>query len=202
VVYRLAQRAHAVLNERSFCCNFQANLTADTLYVFTNQPIVPATAQVNLVNWNPDTYNHWCSVPCTFSGVGTDITFTPDTNLRYLLATTISGQCEASAILIVTDTVPQPQGIRSEKESLFQIYPQPALNYIELKLNSDLGHIPNLKATILNLNGQIVWNEQISSGTATYRLDISGLPPANYLLQLMAGNKSYGSTKLVVRAEK
>jgi hypothetical protein len=76
----------------------------------------------------------------------------------------------------------------------FAIMPNPANNYVDLKVNAK-----NENATMLiyNITGEIVKEEKIGTKTNSYRADISELSNGTYFIKLN-GKNSTEVVKLIV----
>jgi hypothetical protein len=70
---------------------------------------------------------------------------------------------------------------------IFNLYPNPANTYIDLKLENLNGEIG---ISILNLSGETVWHEKYNAenGTLLKKLDISELSVGTYLIKIDTGS--------------
>lgn len=200
VVYRLALRARTIVKGRSFCCPLTVDIEGDTLWVWTDQPPVSATLVAGVTNDNGNAQLQWCSLPCDFTGSADEITFLPDTSLKYIAAMVYEDGCEASDLYIVTDTMFTPQSIHEYQNKIeFSVYPQPASSQITLSAESIEYEGDELFIELYNIKGQIILNKQIATSTSIKTtIDVSSLPAGNYILRIRSVDEIMGMKKVVV----
>ncbi len=199
VVHRLALRAHAVLMDRSFCCPLSVDIEGDTLWVFTDDPIVPVTLTAGIANDNGNSVLQWCSMPCEFSGTDEEITFTPDTSLSYVVAMTYEDGCESSDLYIVTDTN-HTAGVFEQFRGIdFSVYPQPAKT--QITISADLSDFSGQSVMIelFNIKGQRIFVQQFPANKIFLAtIETTEFPAGNYLLRLKSGNEIRGAKKILI----
>lgn len=202
VVYRMAQRAHSVLNNKSFCCELNADVQGDTLHVYLNEPIAEATLTVDISGQetnNPDV--HWCSVPCGLSGTEGQITFLPDTALKYMAVTVSEPGCESHDLFIITDTIPQPQSI-SESGALdrnIYVYPQPSAGKVSV-YGLEIASLDKVKAIVYDMVGNKIANPVLSkSPSHNIEFNLPNIAAGNYVLSLVQNEKVIVRQPLIVK---
>ena len=199
VVHRIALRAHAVLMGRSFCCPLSVDIEGDTLHIFTDDPIVPVTLAAGVSNDNGNPVLQWCSVPCQFTGIEDEITFTPDTSLGYVAVMVYEDGCESSDLYIVTDTN-HTAGVFERFQGIdFSVYPQPAST--QITVSADLSENSGKQITIelFNIKGQQILAQQFSANKKFQAsIETTEFPAGNYLLELKSSNEIIGAKKIII----
>ncbi len=201
VVYRLSLRAHAVLMNRSFCCPLSVDIEGDTLFHWTDQAPVSATLAAGIANDNGSATLQWCTIPCfPFTDNGDEITLTPDTNLKHVMAIAFEGGCEASDLYIVTDTAFVPESINEyEKLIDFLVYPQPASREITISAELPVNSGKQLRIELFNIKGQSVFAQHFSANKKLKTtIETIEFPSGNYLLRLKSENEVLGTKKIII----
>lgn len=201
IVYRMALRAHAVINNRSFCCPLDVDIEGDTLHVWTDQPLAETTLAAGIINDNGNATWQWCAIPCfPFTDNGDEITLIPDTNLSYITLIVYEDGCEASDLYIVTDTSVVPQSVYEQLNRIdFSVYPQPANS--QLNISADLAEFTRqpIVVEIFNIKGQQIFAQQFSANK-NFRASIETdeILSGNYLLRIKSGNQILGAKNFLI----
>jgi len=100
------------------------------------------------------------------------------------------------------DSIPNPNStytfrncflnIKDDKKKAFSIYPNPASEFVNLTFSNN---IETSELTILNLNGQIVYTDILTT-SSSYNFNTSFLSPGIYVIEITSAKTTY-STKLV-----
>lgn len=86
--------------------------------------------------------------------------------------------------------------IQIEKNNMeFTVYPNPANNSIDVKLQSNI--IAKGKINLLDLNGKILSYINTQNNLTTYQLDTTNLPDGHYIIQVTSKNKK-SSKKIII----
>ena len=199
VVHRIALRAHAVLMGRSFCCPLSVDIEGDTLHIFTDDPIVPVTLAAGVSNDNGNPVLQWCSVPCQFTGIEDEITFTPDTSLGYVAVMVYEDGCESSDLYIVTDTN-HTAGVFERFQGIdFSVYPQPASTQITVSAELPESSGKRITLELFNIKGQQILAQQFSANKKFQAsIETTEFPAGNYLLELKSSNEIIGAKKIII----
>jgi hypothetical protein len=192
VVHRISQRAYAVLNDQSFCCDISVDVAPiDTLYTTPNMDDVQLNAVV--INDNGNASLHWCSVPCAVDETSESITVQADTSWRYISLMASEGQCQASELFIVLPASPSAIDDLSENENV-SVYPVPSNGEIFISLRDE--RIMNPRIEVFDMNGRLVREENLPKGGSTrFELDIKGV----YIVKLFDGNELLGAQRLIIK---
>ena len=179
VVHRIGQRAYAVLNDRSFCCDLEVDVTPnDTLVVY------PSTGDVELgsvtLNDSGNVVLEWCSVPCSIEESTASVTVNPDTSWRYVSLIASEGGCQASDLYIV-----EPADVSSIREYALNwdlsIYPNPCRDYVQLSI-SNFSQLDKPEIRLYDITGKLMLRTSVFEDT---RIDVRNLQSGLYLLRLM-----------------
>lgn len=182
---------------RSFCCPLSVDIEGDTLHVWTDQALIPATLISSVSNDNGNPVLQWCSVPCEFTGTDEEITFTPDTSLGYVAVLVYEDGCEASDLYIVTDTSITESVNEYFNQINFSVFPQPAFS--QITINADLAASNAVNVELFNIKGQLVFSQQFQANQKLQiTIETSELPSGNYLLRLKSGSEILGMKKIVI----
>jgi dienelactone hydrolase len=189
VVHRISQRAYAVLNDKSFCCDLTVDVQPnDTLRTTANMGSVELNA--SLTNDNGNASLQWCSVPCAIDESSASITVEPDTSWRYLSLIATEGGCQASDLYIVL-----PEELTSIDDlagnSRISIYPIPSTGLINVSISEP----KLLRLEVHDLKGQLVVSKSISS---YYRIDANEWSKGTYVLRLIENDEVIGSQRLII----
>ncbi|MEZ5046492.1 MAG: T9SS type A sorting domain-containing protein [Chitinophagaceae bacterium] len=83
-----------------------------------------------------------------------------------------------------------------EKSNIeFTVYPNPANNSIDVKLQSNI--VAKGKINLLDMNGKIVSHINTQNNLTTYQLDTTNLPDGQYIIQIINNNKTT-SKKIII----
>lgn len=77
----------------------------------------------------------------------------------------------------------------------FTVYPNPANNSIDVKLQSNI--VAKGKINLLDLNGKILSHINSQNNLTTYQLDTTNLPDGQYIIQVICKNKK-SSKKIII----
>jgi hypothetical protein len=91
---------------------------------------------------------------------------------------TSANNCTTAQAIVVISPV---AGTHDSKDIRFTVYPNPASTMVFVKL-SDFSANSNLKATLYDLNGRLIRENNVS--TETFGIDVSGLESAIYILNI------------------
>lgn len=191
VVHRISQRAYAVLNDRSFCCDLTVEVTpGDTLFTSPNMGNVELSSV--LTNDNGNAALQWCSVPCSVDESSASISVQPDTSWRYVSLIASENQCQASDLYIV---LPEPPSSVDEKqfEELAEVYPVPARDRFTIRL-LDPSRI-GVRVEVYSMLGERMISERLNGPLG---VDVSQWPRATYLLRLSDGTETIGARKVII----
>jgi hypothetical protein len=92
-----------------------------------------------------------------------------------------------------------PTGQVEEAEEPMQLYPNPASNFLYLKIPGPLPGSDELR--VLQLNGQVVLQQELEAlpgEMSTIRLNLSGIPSGGYLMQVWDGSELTASMKFLI----
>lgn len=201
VVYRMALRMKAVINQQSFCCPLNVDITpGDTLLYGPNAPASTLTAVVT--NDSSNSQLQWCTMPCQFASTAGSITVTPDTTLKYVAATVSEGNCLSANLHIVYDSTAIISSVTDESAgTAFAVYPQPASSYFTVRADLKDHAWKTGTIEILDIRGQkMLVHSFINSGQQLNAiLDAEELPSGNYLLAILLDGKKIGTKKITVQ---
>lgn len=191
VVYRIAQRAFAVINGKSFCCDLTVDVMPDdTLWTSPNMQEVELTSI--LTNDNGNATLQWCSLPCAIDATTSSITVQPDTGWRYISLIATEGQCQSSDLYIV---LPEPPASAEELigRGSISVYPIPSNGLVNVAMADK--NIEPATCKLFKLDGELL-QTWLLDGQIT--LDLSGMASGTYILQLLHNGNVVGSQRLVI----
>lgn len=192
VVHRISQRAYAVLNDQSFCCDLSVDVAPlDTLYTTPNMDEVQL--ETVITNDNGNASLHWCSVPCAVDETSSSITVEPDTGWRYISLMASEGQCHSSELFIV---LPEPLTSVSDlkENSAVSVYPIPSLGEVTIDFSETDFKAPWIE--LLDMNGRLIYSQNLQTNG---RIDLSEHGSGVYLLKLFDGDASISSQRILIR---
>lgn len=102
---------------------------------------------------------------------------------------------------LILDPVPgstrtgRPVLEREDKESQFQLYPNPAGNYVTVSYIVE-EYEPQLELCIIDSHGKVIRTMMLSESAGEIMLDLQGIPAGFYLFRLTNKNKTIGVEKL------
>jgi para-nitrobenzyl esterase len=192
VVHRIGQRAHAVLNDRSFCCELEVDVTPnDTL--FTSVLMEAVQLQSVVTNDNGNATLQWCSVPCSVDATGPNLNVLPDTSWKYISLIASEGQCQASDLYILING--QPSSIEEQQEgSGISVHPVPAIDRVNVTFDDPFS-TQGSQVDIFSAEGKRVFSAPMERNMW---LNVSEWPSGVYFIQATDGRSVIGSRKLVV----
>lgn len=79
----------------------------------------------------------------------------------------------------------------------FSIYPNPTTDYLNLYYNTAT-FSENTTAELYSIQGQLLQSWRLSQNNTTYMLDIQGIPPGTYVLNLIENGSLLQSEKVVI----
>ncbi len=201
VVYRMALRMKAVVDNKEFCCPLNVDITpGDTLLYLPNAPVATTlTAVVTNDLGNPSV--QWCTIPCQNSGTGSALTVTGDSTLKYVAATVSEGNCLSADLHIVYDSTQLVSTAISQPEVFaFSVYPQPASSLLNVR--ADLSAYKNKNGVIelTDVIGRKVYTQPFytTGGMLNTVVDVNGLPVGNYLLSIVLDRNKVGSKRVMM----
>jgi hypothetical protein len=78
------------------------------------------------------------------------------------------------------------QSISNEINTKISVYPNPAMDYIQIKLTDPISHA---KAMLFDLSGKLMLSENIESNE--FRLNVESIPAGSYYLRVTDGQHQY-----------
>lgn len=198
VVMRIAQRAYALINDRTFCCELSAEIApADTLFHHLESGPQILTAELENASSMPE--YHWCSYPCGLTGNGTTVLAQPDTTWETISLIAHEGGCQAQDIHIVSY---QEMGTSVEElkdaAAVLSLYPSPASDVVNVRFRADEGAAGLRAIEVVASNGQPVLRQSVPSDSGQLSVDISSLSAGLYLLRVGDGSLWVASGRFVV----
>lgn len=200
VVYRMMLRMKAVIDNKSFCCALNVDITpGDTLVYLPNAPIASTLTAV-VTNDGGNAALQWCTMPCSITSTTNSITVTADSTLKYVAVTASEGACLSADLHIVYDSTQLTSLTKVSDEISFSVYPQPAIT--SFIVTADLSNYKNKggKIELRNAQGQKVYEQPfyVVNNQLKTTIDVSALPAANYLLSISMGGIKMGSKRIMV----
>lgn len=108
-----------------------------------------------------------------------------DSNGTYIVILTVSNQCGETEVSFTY--VVNVSAVTEADFGLMKVYPNPASDYITISIDNLLGDDINL--TIIDVQGKIVANEKINTGTHT--INTTNLLNGTYMLRLSSSEASF-----------
>jgi len=191
VVHRIAQRAYAVLHDRSFCCDLAVEVSPiDTLMTTPNMGAVQLEAMVT--NDTSNVSLLWCSVPCSMNEDSPNVSFQPDTSWRYVSVMAMDENCLSSDLLIVLPE--QLTSVREMEEDTGPFaYPVPSQG--ELQLNTRWHGLSRPAIQLVDVHGRTLIRQMVGPGGT---IDLRGCSSGTYLLRLMDGDREVASQRVLL----
>jgi len=178
VVQRIAERSYALINDRTFCCELEVNVSpGDTLLFGPNDG--EFTLDSELHNDNGNAQLLWCGVPCGLTGTSPSIVAMPDTTWEFISLIAYEGGCQSQDIHIVKYDSAFTSITEDQYLPSINLYPSPAVEMVELTIG-DIAE--NASIDIYDLQGKrVVGPFQLSQGSSSVRIPVSGWSAGNYL---------------------
>lgn len=209
VVYRMMLHMHAVIHQRSFCCEMELKVNPlDTVhYEAEGEPVCLAACTIND---SGDVRYTWCGLNCLpFESASPVITVQPDTNLRYIACLAYAGACQAVSLNMVKEGIPvacdtpaecksSSATMRAHPETSLLVYPQPASN--RLTVAARFPHIMNSGATIeiFDIAGRKIFSRDVfMQDRMTEVIETRAWTAGSYFIEISAP-KIYVHQKLVL----
>ncbi len=204
VVYRMMLRMHALLEDRSFCCPLEVEVTTgDTVYYGDNTPPFTLNAEVSGDNGNPEV--RWCEIPCTNGSDQWDITVQPDSTLDFVTVISYESGCQDGHLVVVADSAllvqPPPNGIGELSDAVsMSIFPQPASSLFTVQADMSDYKGSDTSIDIIGIDGQLVLSKAfIASGnTLNMSIDANTLASGTYFILLKANGELIGAKKVMI----
>jgi len=97
------------------------------------------------------------------------------------------------------EDVAVPTGINDGHFSAtrFNIYPNPAVNQLNIQLNNLDQNNGNFELQIFDIGGKVVYQEELSKGQSDYQVDLTKFHPGFYMISILEGENKY-LQKLVI----
>lgn len=150
----------------------------------------PGTTTFNVTSnaaWTGSSDANWCAV--TPSGTGNSVLIANyQQNLTYDIRTaeiTVVGQ-STSPVVVQVIQLPSFVGVENNTENSIKVFPNPTNGIFVI--NSPSGDLLELKATIMNANGQIVLIKECK-GASSYSFDFSKATSGYYFIKMEINNK-------------
>lgn len=88
-------------------------------------------------------------------------------------------------------------GLKERSVNVLSVYPNPTRHYINIALQADAGK--DLRATVLNENGQLIKSQSISpiSGISQAKINVNDLSPGVYFLEV-SGSGTIATTRILI----
>jgi len=198
VVQRIAQRAYALINDRTFCCEMQVDATpGDTLFHQSTTPDYPLEAV--LQNDNGQAELLWCSMPCGLAGNTSSVTATPDTTWETISLIAYEGECQAQNLHIVEYREGETSILENALVKEFSIFPSPTNGLITLRAALNAPMSGGMQLHFYDVQGRLVQSHALSGDSFMEQsLDITPLTEGTYLLSLTNGAEILAVSKVVV----
>ncbi len=200
VVYRMALRMRAVIDDKSFCCPLNVDITPDdTLFYGPNAPASTLTAV--LTGDAGGASLQWCSMPCQFTSSANSVTVTPDTTLKYVAAIATEGNCSSPNLHIIYDSTATISSVLDMNEEIhFTIYPQPASERLLITADFSLNQAKQAAIDIFDIKGKKVHSsvQELNGNKLRTLIDVSEIPAGSYFIAIIANGKLSGSQKLMI----
>jgi hypothetical protein len=168
--------------------NYNYNIVGDTIYIITDS--LNVTSLILSVEYTQSVYTVYEGLKCGY--LVKDTVHNTYTINNYILL-------NSDTVLISHTVTAYPFGIdETEKIAGVKIYPNPTTALCTLEFSNELKDIGPFNIRIFNNAGQQIWETQIAA-SENIRVPIDGqhFPSGLYTVYIQ-GNKSSGSTRLVI----
>lgn len=202
VVYRMALRMKAVVDDKSFCCGLNVDVTpGDTLYYDATQQAPAATLTAVVTGDNGNSSLQWCTMSCQATSNTGTITVTPDTTLKYVAAMATEGNCLSPDLYMVYDSTGIWSAINNMKPEAagFSISPQPANQFISIAFDKPLSAEETPRAELYDIAGRRILQTTLVRHAQSSTIDVSKIPAGTYLLMVTVGEKQTAQPVIIGR---
>lgn len=204
VVYRMMLRMHALLEDRSFCCPLEVEVTTgDTVYYGENTP--PFTLSAEVQNDSGNVALRWCDIPCSDVSEQWNITVQPDSNLDFVTVISYENGCQDGHLVVVADSSllipPPPDGIEELNNAVsMNIYPQPASSLFTVQADLSMYRDADASIEIISMEGQLVLTKAFNTAGNTLNADIDSrsLASGTYFILLKTNGELVGAKKVMI----